>query len=555
MDKRPLKVFLCHASTDKPKVRELYRYLKRRGINPWFDEEHLVGGQDWQVEIPKAIATSDAIIICLTKNSIDREGYIQKEIKFALDKALEMPEGRIFLIPVKFEECEVPFTLSRYQWVDLTVESGYAKMMKALKFRASQLERSTVEVSKKDVEEENLVREKAEKEATEKARLEAEELARQKAAKDKAERQATERAERERKEKEFREKQAREAREKARRETEKKEEKPATIKLKGGGQIVYWIGGFIVLALGIILLLSLNNPSSAELPTPEITQTQANAALPQNTVEPSVTTAPKLTSTPVFALTPASLPTEITDAKGVSMVLVPAGAFIMGSDDEEVWNAAPAHTVYLEAFYIDKYEVTIALYKACIGAGYCKPPPDENYYYENGSSVNEQYPAGYIHWDMAVTFCNWRGARLPTEAEWEKAARGTDGRTYPWGEGEDCSKANLYLGWDNETQLDNFCLGDYDDRLLEIGSYEYGKSIYGVYDMFGNVAEWVSSLAYAYPYLHDGRENLLIPGVRASRGSYFHGIIHRDLTQFDAMKNYPWGLDDQGFRCARDATP
>ncbi|MCE7859117.1 MAG: hypothetical protein DPW18_16765 [Chloroflexi bacterium] len=163
-EKRPLKVFLCHASTDKPKVRELYRYLKRRGINPWFDEEHLVGGQDWQVEIPKALATSDAIIICLTKNSVDKEGYIQKEIKFALDKALEMPEGRIFLIPVKFEECEVPFTLSRYQWVDLTVESGYAKMMKALKFRASQLERSTVEISKKDVDEGNLAREKAEKE-------------------------------------------------------------------------------------------------------------------------------------------------------------------------------------------------------------------------------------------------------------------------------------------------------------------------------------------------------------------------------------------------------
>lgn len=238
MEKRSLKVFLCHASTDKPKVRELYRYLKKRGIQPWFDEEHLVGGQDWQVEIPKALATSDAIIICLTKNSVDKEGYIQKEIKFALDKALEMPEGRIFLIPVKFEECEVPFTLSRYQWVDLTVESGYAKMMKALKFRASQLERSTVEVSKKSVEEENLVREKAEKEAAEKAQLEAEELARQKAAKEKAEREADERAERE-KEKELREKQAREAREKAKRGNEKKEDKPATIKPKAGGQIAY----------------------------------------------------------------------------------------------------------------------------------------------------------------------------------------------------------------------------------------------------------------------------------------------------------------------------
>ncbi len=237
--KRPLKVFLCHASIDKPKVRELYRYLRRRGVNPWFDEEHLVGGQDWQVEIPKALAASDAIIICLTKNSVDKEGYIQREIKFALEKALEMPEGKIFLIPVKFEECEVPFSLSRYQWVDLTIEIGYSKMMKALKFRASQLERSTVELSKKTGEEENLAiekatkekieresaekaaREKAEKESAEKARLEAEELARQKAAKEKAERESAEKAAREKAEKESAEKARLEAEELARQKAAK----------------------------------------------------------------------------------------------------------------------------------------------------------------------------------------------------------------------------------------------------------------------------------------------------------------------------------------------
>jgi hypothetical protein len=185
-EKRPLKVFLCHASADKPKVRELYRYLLRRRIKPWFDEVDLVGGQDWQVEIPKALATSDAIIICLTKNSVDKEGYIQKEIKFALDKALEMPEGRVFLIPVRFEECEVPFSLSRYQWVDLFDEVGYSRMMRALKFRASQLERATVELPKTPVvaEDKNIilkneqksiekaVRDSAEREAAEKTRRE-----------------------------------------------------------------------------------------------------------------------------------------------------------------------------------------------------------------------------------------------------------------------------------------------------------------------------------------------------------------------------------------------
>lgn len=284
--KRPLKVFLCHASTDKPRVRELYRYLKRRGIQPWFDEEHLVGGQDWQVEIPKALATSDAIIICLTKNSVDKEGYVQNEIKFALDKALGMPEGRIFLIPVKFEECEVPFSLSRYQWVDLTIESGYAKMMKALKFRASQLERSTVEISKKDVEEENLAREKKEHETVE-------------------------HVERERKETELRKKQAREAREIEKRALEKKEEKLATIKPKTGGQVAYWFVGFIVLMLGIVFLRSLINPSSNPQPTPENIQTKNNStSTPTKTLNPEVSRTKIYTPSPSFtpSITPSSTP-------------------------------------------------------------------------------------------------------------------------------------------------------------------------------------------------------------------------------------------------------
>jgi TIR domain len=145
--KRPLKVFLCHASADKPKVRELYRYLRRRGIQPWLDAENLIPGQNWEIEIPKAIQTSDAIIICLTKNSIDKEGYVQKEIRFALDKALEMPEGRIFLIPARLEECDLPYSLKQYQWVNFYEEGGYSKLMKALKERALQLERATVELT------------------------------------------------------------------------------------------------------------------------------------------------------------------------------------------------------------------------------------------------------------------------------------------------------------------------------------------------------------------------------------------------------------------------
>jgi len=145
-EKRPLKVFLCHAHADKDKARELYRFLKRRGLQPWLDAEDLLPGQNRQVEIPRALEGSDAIIILLSKTSVDKEGYVQKEIKFALDKALEMPEGRIFIIPARLEECDVPRSLSTYQWVDLFDEGGYDKLMKSLRLRAEQLNCFSIDI-------------------------------------------------------------------------------------------------------------------------------------------------------------------------------------------------------------------------------------------------------------------------------------------------------------------------------------------------------------------------------------------------------------------------
>jgi len=138
--KRPLKVFLCHASIDKPKVRDLYKRLIADGVDAWLDAESLIPGQKWQEEIPKAIHESDVVIVCLTENSISKEGYVQKEIKYALDVAGEKPEGTIFIIPARLEECRVPNRLSVYHWVDL-FDEGYSKLMKALKVRSAQLER------------------------------------------------------------------------------------------------------------------------------------------------------------------------------------------------------------------------------------------------------------------------------------------------------------------------------------------------------------------------------------------------------------------------------
>jgi outer membrane protein assembly factor BamD (BamD/ComL family) len=135
-EKRPLKVFLCHASGDKPPVRDLYKRLSAEGVDAWLDKEKLLPGQDWRLEIPKAVKEADVVVVCLSDKSVTKEGYVQKEIKFALDIAEEKPEGTIFLIPARLEDCAVPERLSRWQWVDLYEENGFIQLLRSLKLRA-----------------------------------------------------------------------------------------------------------------------------------------------------------------------------------------------------------------------------------------------------------------------------------------------------------------------------------------------------------------------------------------------------------------------------------
>ncbi len=136
---KPLKIFLCHSSGDKPQVEKLYAYFLQQGADPWLDSEKLLPGQDWNLEINNALDDSDVILLCLSKKSVDKEGYVQKEVRIALDRALEMPEGRIFLIPARLEECELPRRLQSYQWVDLFAANGMDKLTKALNLRAKQV--------------------------------------------------------------------------------------------------------------------------------------------------------------------------------------------------------------------------------------------------------------------------------------------------------------------------------------------------------------------------------------------------------------------------------
>lgn len=243
---------------------------------------------------------------------------------------------------------------------------------------------------------------------------------------------------------------------------------------------------------------------------------------------------PTVTSAPL-----SQAPNEIVDDRGVTMMLVPAGEFLMGSNHGEI-DEQPVHKVYLASFYMDKYEVTNAQYRVCVSVKACNPPGDVTYYQNAGYS---DHPVTFVDWYMAEAYCSWRDARLPTEAEWEKAARGSTDVMYPWGDAIDCSYAN-YRG------VNGYCVGD----SSPVGGYEIGKSVFGIYDLAGNALEWVSSAYADYPYdPNDGREGLNISSMRVIRGGSWNnrGIEVRATVRAWAIPSR--AEFDFGFRCAKDA--
>ena len=139
---RKLKVFLCHASEDKPAVRELYQLLiSQNWIDPWLDEEKLLPGQDWNMEIEKAVENADAVIVFLSDNSVGKEGYIQRELRFTLDIALEKPEGEIFIIPLRLNDCALPRRLQSWHYVDFfpkaKYQDSYLRLLESLTSKGS----------------------------------------------------------------------------------------------------------------------------------------------------------------------------------------------------------------------------------------------------------------------------------------------------------------------------------------------------------------------------------------------------------------------------------
>lgn len=240
----------------------------------------------------------------------------------------------------------------------------------------------------------------------------------------------------------------------------------------------------------------------------------------------------------MVAVATAEMPPRITTDDGAEMVLVPAGPFLMGTGEADEIETPP-HTVDLPSYYIDVTEVTNGQYARYVAQTGAKPPAQWDG--RAPAEALKDLPIGNISWFDAMRYAIWAGKRLPTEAEWEKAARGTDGRRYPWGQIDDRAKRNRSLGGFH----------------AKVGSYPDGESPYGCLDMSGNVWEWTADWLDAYPgsaakSIFFGREYKVI---RGAGGEYLYGAANRgDCTQ--RARLLPYGAHDfVGFRCVKDADP
>lgn len=296
----------------------------------------------------------------------------------------------------------------------------------------------------------------------------------------------------------------------------------------GGGCLLIIVAMIVLSAFGILVET-----------LPEIEMPQNATSTPINTVQPVSTRISTSTAKPATNVTPANEDTFSNFQN--DMILIPAGEFTIGVNGE----ATSSQQINLPNYYIDKFETTNSIYEECVSDGVCASPTrldssSNSFYFGNPQFAS--YPVIYVTWDMAETFCRWRDARLPTEAEWEKAARGVDGRIYPWGNDFTAGASNFCdVNCPREWRDIN-----YNDGYAEtspVGVFPSGQSPYGIFDMSGNVYEWVADSFY--PTTTQDKV------IRGGAWSDIESVNSTSRATFSPSSAYEF----IGFRCARDDKP
>jgi len=519
-----LKVFIYYLDNDRDLVSTLYDRLDLNEIDVTLSEDvvNKTMSEEPDDEQPqqaaaekdplrKAVRAADVVLFCLSEIFEGVSAIEDAQWQTVLDEALKKRQGDIYILPICIEECLIPDRMKKWQPIQLYKRDGYEELMYALKVRADKL---GLPLRPHSDWQENPFATDAQATALEHVAMRS----------------------------------------------------SFTvlglilvvmvfsglvffqIKAKGRASVIQTAGAVQSLAeRATQAIVSHATERAATVTADAFTfqdrriQTEVfltGVPLTETVIALSFTPTITPTIAPTSIPTMAILPTQITDGDGILMVLVPEGSFTMGQDGTT--NANPAQNVTLPAYYIDQYEVTNAHYKECVIAGACQPPKlpgsqTRAKYYDAPEFVDS--PVINVDWSMAHAYCAWRGARLPTEAEWEKAARGTNALAHPWDEEASCIFANYKV-----------CVGDTSIAT----KYMIGKSVYGAFNMAGNVAEWTSTLYQPYPYNPlDGRESPATNGPRVLRGGSWASPSAEILTYARLSLDSSTISNEVGFRCAR----
>jgi formylglycine-generating enzyme required for sulfatase activity len=309
---------------------------------------------------------------------------------------------------------------------------------------------------------------------------------------------------------------------------------------------------FVIVAGTAFGIFNLTGPA-------QITEAEATATLESAVVAALTAIAPTATQTPEPTSPPTPTPEPFITETGSRMILIPAGVFLMGEDESKDRDRQPSHLIRLDAYYLDETEVTNGEYAQCEATGECRAPTSSNASYHAsyyGDPTYDDFPVIFVNWFDAEAFCQWRGGRLPSEAEWEKAA-GFDAiegkRTlYPWGDAFDGTLLNY---------CDKNCTSDQRDASVDdghqdtapVGSYPDGRSPFGIFDMSGNVMEWVSDWYDSRFYQVSTDTNPLGPvegqfkSIRG--GSWLSPAEETSVTVRDSFDPFV-ARTNLGFRCA-----